>query len=136
MITWLQYNGNIMRQLQWITIILKHFEVLRYAVHFRYSMLCCSIYLGKNKICIIHIIFLLLCIAYITLMYRKLRCWSASLFFCVLPENRRKKWSVSKEHFVQDTRQQIDADIWESTRKQWDNSGQPEWLYGPHTPAV
>lgn len=106
MITWLQYNGNIMVQLQWITIILKCFEVLKYAVHFIYFMLCCSVYLGKTEIYIIHIILLLLCIADITLMSRRLGHWSASLFSWVLPGNRNKKWSLSKEHYVQYTKRQ------------------------------
>lgn len=82
---------------------MKCFEILRYAVHFRYTMLCCFIYLGKTEICMLHIILLLLCVAGI--ISGSFRPWSASLVFSwVLPKIRRKKWCWSKDLLALSTR--------------------------------
>lgn len=78
---------------------MKCFEILRYAVHFRYTMLCCFIYLGKAEIYILHIILLLLCLAGFILMSGSFRPWWASLIFLGAAQNQEEEMVLVKGPF-------------------------------------
>lgn len=97
---------------------MKCFEILTYAVYFRYTMLSRFFYLGKEEIYILHIILLWLCVAGTIPMPGISRPQSASFwgcffffwcvcgFFCLgLLLKIRKKRCWSKDLLASSTRQ-------------------------------
>lgn len=76
---------------------MKCFEILRYAVHFRYTMLFCFINLGKAEIYILHITTVVYCWYYPNVC--EFQTLFSSCFFLGAAQNQEEEMVLVKEPF-------------------------------------